>query len=59
MHAQDRLGRGLRRLRATQCSGQLFVVPAGVEHRSVAADETEVIVMHAATTVPPSGRAED
>jgi mannose-6-phosphate isomerase-like protein (cupin superfamily) len=40
-------------------AGQLFVVPAGVEHRSVAEDEAEVIVIHPVTTVLPSGRVDD
>jgi len=39
--------------------GELVVVPAGIEHRSVAEQEAEVIVMHPATTVLPSAQAED
>jgi len=39
-------------------AGELFVVPAGVEHRSVAESDAEVIVMHPATTVLPAGQAD-
>jgi mannose-6-phosphate isomerase-like protein (cupin superfamily) len=34
-------------------AGELFVVPAGVEHRSVAESDADVIVMHPTTTVLP------
>jgi quercetin dioxygenase-like cupin family protein len=37
-------------------AGELFVVPAGIEHRSVAERDADVIVMHSATTVLPSGQ---
>jgi len=38
--------------------GELFVVPAGIEHRSVAEQDAEVIVMHPAKTVLPAGPAD-
>ena len=39
--------------------GELFVVPAGVEHRSVAEEDAEVIVMHPSTAVLPAGPAHE
>ena len=39
-------------------SGELFVVPAGVEHRSVADEEAHVLVMHPSTTVLPASHVD-
>jgi mannose-6-phosphate isomerase-like protein (cupin superfamily) len=33
--------------------GELIVVPAGIEHRSVADDESQVLIIHPRTTVLP------
>ncbi|MGH6931856.1 MAG: cupin domain-containing protein [Dongiaceae bacterium] len=35
--------------------GEMLVVPAGVEHRSIAAEEADVIVIHPASTIIPNG----
>ncbi|MGH6961506.1 MAG: cupin domain-containing protein [Dongiaceae bacterium] len=34
-------------------AGEMFVVPAGVEHRSVATAKSEVVVIHPRSTVLP------
>ncbi len=36
-------------------AGEMLVVPRGVEHRSVAAAEAQVVVIHPRTTVLPAG----
>src|SRR5262245_19542342 len=33
--------------------GELIIVPAGVEHRSVAEEESQVLIIHPQTTVLP------
>jgi mannose-6-phosphate isomerase-like protein (cupin superfamily) len=39
-------------------AGEILIVPAGVEHRSVATEEADVVVIHPATTVLPRSPAE-
>jgi len=40
-------------------AGEMLVVPAGIEHRSVATEEAHVVIIHPATTVlpPPADEA--
>lgn len=40
-------------------AGEMLVVPRGVEHRSVAKDEAQVVVMHPRSTVLPPGASAD
>jgi len=39
--------------------GEMLVVPAGIEHRSIATEETHVVIIHPTTTVlpPPADEA--
>jgi len=37
-------------------AGEMILVPRGVEHRSVAEEETQVAIIHPATTIVPSAR---
>ena len=39
-------------------AGEMLIVPAGAEHRSVATEEADVVVIHPATTVLPRSPAE-
>ena len=38
--------------------GEMVLVPRGVEHRSVAAEEAQVAIIHPATTIVPAARQE-
>ncbi len=53
---RGRLTLQLRDRGVTLEAGEMFVAPAGVEHRSVATEEAHVLIIHPATTVlpPPS-----
>ena len=37
-------------------AGEMVLVPRGVEHRSVAEEEAEVVIIHPASTVVPAAR---
>ena len=40
-------------------AGEMLVVPAGVEHRSVATEEAQVLIIHPAPTVLPGSSADE